>query len=463
MRSAVSTTLSTEKSAPLLTTQKNTASTTQKSTASTSQKSPSLTTEKSTMSSTEKSTTTSTEKSSEKSSALTTEKENISNAVSQPSMDDPEVGEVSSTTEGDVTLGLAPVTQPDDDVITVVDDEEETLKQIFYANQHKSQPQTPYIELKLGKNMTLAPGEERSLTLSLKQRLTKKYSIVSHFDFEQFQDRVELVMELINDSNVQIDLKNIGGISVSLMAQQNVVLLEERPTKQKEPERRKAKKSPLLVKKKLPSEGGIKNPASINASLSKASRMGADAAAVPDGISLKRYNVTLLETIDIPGKSVAYAQVSIENGDRDVFNHVHEIIRHPDFKSPAIFIPERQKKKICENEKLHMSIRNRLEESKRLQGGKIVGQIIVQIPTSRKRDNDSKHESAQKKRKMSADDGKRISPPPLEPPKVKEAKDKQEQVLALLKQGSSGSGSGQAVSNKVREGSADKLEKEPSR
>jgi len=127
--------------------------------------------------------------------------------------------EVTSTTGGDLVESTPAVetsspAQKNDtrseqiDVLTVPDEEEETLRQIFYGTKNQD-----YIELKLGKKMTVGPGDERSLSLSLKQKLTKKYILHTHFEFEQFQDKLELVLELINGTNVLVDLKNIREIS----------------------------------------------------------------------------------------------------------------------------------------------------------------------------------------------------------------------------------------------------------
>jgi hypothetical protein len=69
---------------------------------------------------------------------------------------------------------------------------------------------------------------------------------------------------------------------------------------------------------------------------------------------------SLQETIAIPANGVAYAAVDVKNGDSHLYGGVHEIRRHPEFRNGAIFIPERQKKKICMNVRLHMSIRNRI-------------------------------------------------------------------------------------------------------
>ena len=69
---------------------------------------------------------------------------------------------------------------------------------------------------------------------------------------------------------------------------------------------------------------------------------------------------SLQEKIAIPANGVAYAAVDVRNGDSHLYGGVHEIRRHPEFRNGAIFIPERQKKKICMNVRLHMSIRNRI-------------------------------------------------------------------------------------------------------
>ena len=86
---------------------------------------------------------------------------------------------------------------------------------------------------------------------------------------------------------------------------------------------------------------------------------------------------SLQETISIPAKTVAYAAVVVQNGDSHIYGGVHELRRHPDYRNGAIFIPERQKKKICCDERLHMSIRNRIDKVQVLEQGTVVGQIVV--------------------------------------------------------------------------------------
>lgn len=324
-------------------------------------------------------------------------------------------------------------TAPVIDIFTVPDDEEEMLKQIFYSPA--TQPaSSSYIELKLGKNLTVGPGEERSITLSLKQRLTKKYLLHTHFEFEKYQDKLELVMELINGTNVQLDLKNISNSPVQLKADQNIVIMEERVQSTQEPQRRKPKKTPMLVKKKLPSEGGIKNPAEVNASNSSPPSKPDPRPSDSENTLTRSYNVRLLETIEIPKKSVAYAEVVVEKGDDHVYGKVHEMIRHPDFKSSAIFIPERQRKKICRDKKLHMSIRNRLDEVKILEKGKVVGQIRVETTPSRKREGEIKPEPPVKKPKLN-EDSRRSPTEPAKPSAVKDpSKAEKHKILALIKQ-----------------------------
>lgn len=76
-------------------------------------------------------------------------------------------------------------------VIELVDDEteEEALRKIFASGgtssaQQQSEPPR-YIELRLGKRLTVQPEEERSLSIALRQQLltNKKYNLSRHFDF----------------------------------------------------------------------------------------------------------------------------------------------------------------------------------------------------------------------------------------------------------------------------------------
>jgi hypothetical protein len=96
--------------------------------------------------------------------------------------------------------------------------------------------------------------------------------------------------------------------------------------------------------------------------------------------------LSLQETISIPAKTVAYAAVVVKDGDAHIYGGVHEIRRHPDYRNAAIFIPERQKKKICANERLHMSIRNRIDQVQVLEQGTTVGQVVVAAVASNSND-----------------------------------------------------------------------------
>jgi len=134
---------------------------------------------------------------------------------------------------------------PDDDIVIIEETEEDTLRKIFESEAAPTFPATPkilstgnlnqasprYIELKLGKSITVQPGEERSLSVALQTRLPdgQKYSLLRHFDFfSKFQERVAMTLELINRTNVQVDLKNVSNGAISVEAEQFVVLLEER-------------------------------------------------------------------------------------------------------------------------------------------------------------------------------------------------------------------------------------------
>ncbi len=123
--------------------------------------------------------------------------------------------------------------------------EEDTLRKIFESEGPTSSatPKIPstgtpppkasprYIELKLGKRITIQPGEERSLSVALQTRLAegKKYNLLGHFDFlARFEQQVAMTLELINRTTVQVDLKNVSNAAVVVEAEQYVVLLEER-------------------------------------------------------------------------------------------------------------------------------------------------------------------------------------------------------------------------------------------
>jgi hypothetical protein len=130
--------------------------------------------------------------------------------------------------------------------VIIDETEEDTLRKIFESEGPTSSatPKIPstgtpppiqasprYIELKLGKRITIQPGEERSLSVALQTRLAegKKYNLLGHFDFlARFEQQVAMTLELINRTTVQVDLKNVSNAAVVVEAEQYVVLLEER-------------------------------------------------------------------------------------------------------------------------------------------------------------------------------------------------------------------------------------------
>jgi hypothetical protein len=129
--------------------------------------------------------------------------------------------------------------------VIIDETEEDTLRKIFESEGPTSSatPKIPstgtppiqasprYIELKLGKRITIQPGEERSLSVALQTRLPegKKYNLLGHFDFlARFEQQVAMTLELINRTTVQVDLKNVSNAAVVVEAEQYVVLLEER-------------------------------------------------------------------------------------------------------------------------------------------------------------------------------------------------------------------------------------------
>ena len=191
-------------------------------------------------------------------------------------------------------------------------------------------------------------------------------------------------MELINGSNVQVDLENVSSTPVQLDANLYIAILVERVPKVK-PKSQTAKNDmagPGFVRKEQISKGGIKNPTPVK-KLKKTENFSNASAFTPvvepPKGPVKRYKVALLEDICIPGKTVSYARVHVVSPDYLVLDKVHEILRHPDFKNNDIFVPERQKKKISKTVKLHMSIKNRLGKPIYLTKSTIVGQIIVPL------------------------------------------------------------------------------------
>ena len=249
-----------------------------------------------------------------------------------------------------------------------------------------SAAQLPHrIPLKLGKSFELAPGATRSITLALKQKIVgRKYVIRTHTKFQPFQDKVEVVLELVNGSNVLVDLENVSSKPVQLDANQYIAILVERVPKAKPKIQtdRNDVAGPGFVRKEQISKGGIKIPTAGKKTKKLDNFSNASAftpVEEPPKGPVKRYKVALLENITIPGRTVSYAQVNVVSPDSLVFDKVHEILRHPDFKNNDIFVPERQKKKISKAVKLHMSIRNRVGKPIYLTKSTIVGQIIVPL------------------------------------------------------------------------------------
>ena len=91
------------------------------------------------------------------------------------------------------------------------------------------------------------------------------------------------------------------------------------------------------------------------------------------------FNIRLEKSLSIIAKSVAFVDAIVENADELIFNQVHEIRRHPLFKNSAIFVPDKQKKKINPDGRLKMSLRNRIELVQQLGKGKLIGQILITL------------------------------------------------------------------------------------
>lgn len=154
------------------------------------------------------------------------------------------VGELDSS----FAVGARTTAVCDGDIILVDETEEDTLRKIFDSEAPPPPPNLPqqqqtkspivrqqqrtsspkihqalnispskdtssqvaprYIELKLGKRLTIQPDEERSLSIALSQRISaaerKKFRLSRHFDFfNKLQDRIAMTLELINGMNVQ--------------------------------------------------------------------------------------------------------------------------------------------------------------------------------------------------------------------------------------------------------------------
>ena len=191
-------------------------------------------------------------------------------------------------------LGPNTNSPPDEEIVIIDESEEDTLRKIFESEAPPKQPppqqrsippatsqQPPqYIELKLGKRLTIQPDEERSLSIALRQRISpaerKKFHLSRHFDFfARFQDSVAMTLELINGSTVQVDLRNVGETPVTVEADQHVVLLEERRPR------------PLKMKKQRPKVPPPSSPNTVRKSNSSSS-LGAVAASLEGRISPKQ-------------------------------------------------------------------------------------------------------------------------------------------------------------------------------
>ena len=309
--------------------------------------------------------------------------------------------------------------------------------------------------------------------MGLKRKLTKKYLLKTHPKFQHLLGKIEIVLELINGSNVSIDLENTSKESVTVPANQLMaVLVERRPKVAVKGQDCQPPSLPNFARKKEISPGGVKSPLMLQ-KMKVVEKNGTVEARTGTSSSLQKYNVSLEESIVIQPKSVSYAQVSVMEGDQWVFNKVHEIRRHPEFRNNAIFVPERQKKKIHETEKLHMSLRNRLDAAHKLEKGTVVGQIVVQLPVaataaivpeavgqgkrSRTPSTATNDESSLKRLKVESQsragsrktspepaNSRQSTPPPPPPASTADQQGKQK-ILALLKNAYSKSGTSAEV------------------
>ena len=90
-----------------------------------------------------------------------------------------------------------------------------------------------------------------------------------------------------------------------------------------------------------------------------------------------QFNIILESQVVIKAKSVVFADAVVHEADKRILGQVHEIQRHPEFKNSDIFVPENQKKKITDEGKLKVSLRNKTESDKRLDQGTRVCQISI--------------------------------------------------------------------------------------
>merc|ERR1719397_1149652 len=92
----------------------------------------------------------------------------------------------------------------------------------------------------------------------------------------------------------------------------------------------------------------------------------------------EHFNIVLESQVMIKAKSVAFADAVVQDADERILGQVHEIQRHQEFTNSDIFVPEKQKKKINEQGKVKVSLRNKTESDKSLNQGIRVCQIALQ-------------------------------------------------------------------------------------
>ena len=92
----------------------------------------------------------------------------------------------------------------------------------------------------------------------------------------------------------------------------------------------------------------------------------------------EHFNIVLESRVIIKAKSVAFADAVVQEADERIIGQVHEIQRHQEFTNSDIFVPEKQKKKINDQGKVKVSLRNKTESDKSLNQGIRVCQIALQ-------------------------------------------------------------------------------------
>ena len=224
-----------------------------------------------------------------------------------------------------------------DDMVKVVGENEATVKtaidclvfNLSKSKKNKSPTQPKFIEHSLGEQLVIHKGEKISIKFKLKDDNIENYKIHPHFDSRDLSGP-DFKLLLKEDKTILLEINNNSSKTVTIEKNQKIILLEK------------------ILEKSTQKKVEV----------------------VPTKLSL-----ALDKIVNINAKSVAFVETSVIDKKTQLKQQDATVVRHPDFRNPDIFIPDKQVRTVSSSGKVKISIRNKTENECKIAAGTIVAQI----------------------------------------------------------------------------------------